>query len=259
MQLYTSAANIPHPDKVHRGGEDGFFLTTPSISSVGIADGVGGWANQNINPKLFADDLMEYTKQSIESGVREPVIALDEAYNMVEQTGSCTAVVGIMERDGLFSVANIGDSGFIVIRQHEILIKSKEQQHGFNFPYQLGKVEGKDGKFYEHGDDRPQDCETYQLKLHEGDIVVFGSDGLFDNIWDNALLEEINSMDSESPEKMANSLAEMAFNEAGRKDNWIPFTERALEQGAWGLKERNDPAFLGGKMDDITVVVAIVV
>mgnify|MGYP003645766530 CR=1 FL=1 len=79
MQLYTSAANIPHPDKSHRGGEDGFFLTTPSISSVGIADGVGGWANQNINPKLFADDLMEYTKQSIESGVREPVIALDEA------------------------------------------------------------------------------------------------------------------------------------------------------------------------------------
>lgn len=259
MELYTAAANIPHPDKAYRGGEDSFFLTTPSISAVGVADGVGGWANQNVNPKLFADDLMKFAKQSIEQGIRNPVEALNNSYEQVEQTGSCTAVVGIMERNGIISVANIGDSGFMVFRDKEIIFKSTEQQHGFNFPYQLGKKQGVDGKWYEHGEDRPENAETYKLKLRVGDIVVFGSDGLFDNIWDEDLLKTVNDLNDESPEEMANNIAELAYYEAGRKDNWVPFTQRALEAKVWGLREKNDPAFMGGKMDDITVVVGIVV
>ena len=33
--------------------------------------------------------------------------------------------------------ANLGDSGFLVIRKGEVVHKSSEQQHYFNTPYQL--------------------------------------------------------------------------------------------------------------------------
>ena len=85
MEIYSAGAYIPHPEKAYRGGEDAFFYTTPSLSAIGVADGVGGWARQKINPKLFADDLMEHTMKAIEDGEKDPVNALDHAYSKVEQ------------------------------------------------------------------------------------------------------------------------------------------------------------------------------
>lgn len=256
MHLYSASAYIPHPDKAHRGGEDAFFYTTPSLSAIGVADGVGGWARNNVNPKDFADDLMKFTMEAIiqQNGKILPVPALDYAYEKVEQTGSCTAVVGILGSDDYLRVANIGDSGIMIIRDGEIVFKTEEQQHGFNFPHQLGKVEGRDGKYYTHGQDRPKDADTYSFLVRAGDVIVAGSDGLFDNVWDKDLLACVNDNRSESPETVAKELAELAHDEAGQHDNWVPFSDRALKQGA--IKEKQ--GWYGGKMDDIAVVVAYV-
>ena len=35
-------------------------------------------------------------------------------------------------------VANIGDSGFVVVRGTAVVARSKSMVHGFNFPYQIG-------------------------------------------------------------------------------------------------------------------------
>ncbi len=35
-------------------------------------------------------------------------------------------------------VANIGDSGFVVVRDAAVVAKSKPMVRGFNFPYQIG-------------------------------------------------------------------------------------------------------------------------
>eukprot|EP00961_Rhodomonas_salina_P189423 2555458-Rhodomonas_salina.3 len=47
------AADIPHPDKKHKGGEDAYFILTRSpadgSSSIGVADGVGGWAEVDVD------------------------------------------------------------------------------------------------------------------------------------------------------------------------------------------------------------------
>ena len=52
--------------------------------------------------------------------------------------GSCTACVIVLERDVLHA-ANLGDSGFMVIRGDQVVYKSPAQQHSFNFPFQLGR------------------------------------------------------------------------------------------------------------------------
>ena len=174
LSLYSYGANIPHPDKADRGGEDAYFVSLPKTSAVGIADGVGGWANQGVNPKDFADDLMAFTLDSILDGERNPLIALNTSFKQVEQIGSCTAVIGIMSDKGTFNAINIGDSGFMIVRDSKIMFRTEEQQHGFNFPFQLGKVLGKGSKYYPHGQDRPHHGDTYEIKLKEGDIIIFG-------------------------------------------------------------------------------------
>ena len=55
---------------------------------------------------------------------------------------------------------------------YSIIHESKSHQHSFNFPYQIGT----------HGDD--PSCAVFEkLKVQKGDIVVMGTDGLFDNVF----------------------------------------------------------------------------
>jgi hypothetical protein len=45
---------IPHDEKIDRGGEDSAHACDTLIT---VADGVGGWANQGVNPGLFSKKL----------------------------------------------------------------------------------------------------------------------------------------------------------------------------------------------------------
>ena len=53
-------------------------------------------------------------------------------------SGSCTACLVVLDKEEktLYS-ANLGDSGFLVIRDGRVVHKSREQQHYFNAPFQL--------------------------------------------------------------------------------------------------------------------------
>lgn len=42
---------IPHPDKVERGGEDAYFA---GQSLLVVADGVGGWNAQGVDPSQYS-------------------------------------------------------------------------------------------------------------------------------------------------------------------------------------------------------------
>jgi len=46
---------------------------------------------------------------------------------------------------------NLGDSGFIVIRDGSVIFKSPIQQRGFNFPYQLARS-GNEGDLRSSGE-----------------------------------------------------------------------------------------------------------
>ena len=52
--------------------------------------------------------------------------------------GSCTAcIVSLYKQENTLYTANLGDSGFLVIRSGKVLHRSEEQQHYFNTPFQL--------------------------------------------------------------------------------------------------------------------------
>ena len=47
---------IPHPEKAYKGGEDALYANNEILS---VADGVGGWADQGIDPANFSRKLCE--------------------------------------------------------------------------------------------------------------------------------------------------------------------------------------------------------
>merc|ERR1712147_113644 len=81
-----------------------------------------------------------------------------------------------------FHTANLGDSGFLVIRDNQIVHKSEPQCHMFNAPFQLSltpknlKVGGRTFN------DKPQHSDYSNFQCEEGDVIVLASDGLFDNV-----------------------------------------------------------------------------
>jgi len=63
---------------------------------------------------------------------------LQICFNLTLCVGSCTAcVVALHREESAIYTANLGDSGFRVIRAGKIVHRSQEQQHYFNTPFQL--------------------------------------------------------------------------------------------------------------------------
>jgi len=59
-------------------------------------------------------------------------------YHFTIFTGSSTACVVLLNReDSTLYTANIGDSGFMVVRKGRVVRRSEEQQHYFNTPFQV--------------------------------------------------------------------------------------------------------------------------
>jgi len=229
----SSGHVIPHPQKAQKGGEDAHFI---SPIAMGVADGVGGWAEVGIDPALYAQKLMESAKQAIEEkNFYEPLQILQDAYDTASiVTGSSTACIVVIQENSLKAV-NLGDSGFLVVRNNEIYFKSKEQQHSFNFPFQLGTG----------STDTPEHAELFELDVEENDIVILGSDGLFDNLFPEEILDVCNE-NTEADSKTLAELIAKAASEASVDSRLSPFAKGAKEVG-WN--------YCGGKVDDISVVV----
>ncbi|XP_052288841.1 probable protein phosphatase 2C 26 isoform X4 [Citrus sinensis] len=130
---------IPHPNKVERGGEDAFFVSCYNGGVIAVADGVSGWAEQNVDPSLFSRELManaSYFVEDVEVNY-DPQILMRKAHAATSSVGSATVIVAMLERNGILKVASVGDCGLRIIRKGQITFSSSPQEHYFDCPYQL--------------------------------------------------------------------------------------------------------------------------
>lgn len=145
-------------------GEDAYFLKDDAM---GIADGVGGWASSSHgDPALFSRLLMHFCYAELQkydeamqrthdadsdSDSDDDTIDLVEILQVAWERcvraskregilGSSTAMLARLCGDELHMV-NMGDCGLVLIRDGEVLFRSAEQQHSFNFPVQLGMMD----------------------------------------------------------------------------------------------------------------------
>lgn len=185
-------------------GEDAYFMTENRFANVlGVADGVGGWRQYGIDSSVFSSSLMKSCEAFVlQGGLKpppSPVNIVKAGYEeLTEQKapcfGSSTACIVVLDKKSkTLHSANLGDSGFVVIRKGEVVHQSSEQQHYFNTPYQLAiPPPGQAGNVIQ---DSLEEAESSSFSVEEGDLIVMGTDGLFDNLSMEQILDEVESLE----------------------------------------------------------------
>lgn len=276
-----------HPLKNPQRNEDAFIV---SKQVIGVADGVGGIADEipGVNPSHLPRELMERCKQisflrqldpqAFEHEMKEILRRWGIEYDEEEWTsfvlirswldcqhwGATTALLVSIE-DGVMSAAQYGDSCFMLLRKRgksqkagwKIMYRSPPQCHTFSCPHQLTRKPLKGMQDYTAADvqwDADLIFTPPRMQLKLGDLIIAGSDGLFDNLFDAEILSLAGShgpMPSRSPEELANVLWAKAVEFGASKEKCTPWAQATHKE--FGAPPK------GGKPDDITVVVAHVV
>lgn len=239
LKMKFGSFYIPKDNPSKPLGEDAHFISAAK-QTAGVADGVGGWAAKGIDAGVYARELMANCAAVVanERGGRVDLgKVLAMACSRTAARGSSTACMVSLDGAVLRS-ALVGDSGYAVFRDKKCIHRSPVQQRGFNHPYQLKREPGPSDLGY---------ASREEVPVAAGDVVVVGTDGLFDN----AYTDEIGEL-SETPEPgdLAWELAALALYNSNDDKYDSPFAVAARAAGR---------QHTGGKIDDITIIVARIV
>ncbi|KAL9158518.1 hypothetical protein ABFS82_08G074300 [Erythranthe guttata] len=243
LKLVSGVCYMPHPEKLKTGGEDAHFICEEE-QVIGVADGVGGWADVGVNAGIYARELMSNSVKAIRENTDsdvDPLLVLEKAHARTNAMGSSTACIICLRNQDLHAI-NLGDSGFTIVRDGQIIFESPVQQHGFNFTFQLER--GNTG-------DMPSSGQVFKIPVVAGDVIVAGSDGLFDNLYNKEIAAIVGDSvrDCVGPDETAKKIADVARARALDRKHRTPFSTAAQEAGY---------AYYGGKLDDLTVLVSFV-
>lgn len=286
-------------------GQDAFFISQLGDSgdvAMGVADGVGGWADSGVDPADFSHafcNYMAYEANNFDTesgGALSAMALMQEGYNDVVndktiRAGGSTACVAIARTDGSLDVANLGDSGFLQLRLNAVHYNSEPQTHAFNTPYQLAIIPRAMRMMTQafggtQLNDMPKDSAVSKHSLRHGDVLVFATDGVWDNLnsWDilrlvSKLMVGSNAWaHSDDGIKVTERLSDYILKDDTEGSSQVKSLQSFLAMGiasaakAASINRRVDGPFAkevqkhyphemwtGGKVDDICVVVAVVV
>lgn len=232
-----------HPEKVSWGGEDyGFSMGR----TFGVFDGVSG-AEKEKGKKLYSRTLSDsMKKKSGKKGlsVKEITKFMNESKELAdnEATGASTAVVASIGEDNVLRALNIGDSVCLVLRDGAVAARTREIIHYFDCPYQLS----------DDSPDRPRDGTSLQAEIFKGDVIVAGSDGVFDNLSDADVCEIVQSFGPKTKSsQIAKKIVDRTRIVSLDSDAVTPYSTVARGKSGYGAYKNGR----GGKVDDISCIV----
>ena len=295
------------PSARPESGHDAFFVSRINDSgsvAFGIADGVGGWVDSGVDPADFSHgfcDSMAVAAYEHRSGTDPPLTArrlMQKGYDAVcndrnLSAGGSTACVAIANANGTLDVANLGDSGFLQLRLNGVLTYSEPQTHAFNTPFQLSLVPPSiAARMAAFGgsqlSDLPRDADVTQHDLRHGDVLMFATDGVLDNLFNQDILRIASRVMVDSgawimPEAggvrvtdSLDSLVQLPEGEEGRTKKALTLqsllaTEIVMAAKHASMNTKLDGPFAkevqkyyphenwhGGKVDDICVITVVV-
>ncbi|KAF1999468.1 protein serine/threonine phosphatase 2C [Amniculicola lignicola CBS 123094] len=289
-----------------KSGQDAFFFSqvgTSRTAAFGVADGVGGWVESGVDPADFSHGLCEYMAcaarswpQDAKTSSLHPKDLLQIAYDKVIvdrgiEGGGSTACLAVAEPDGNVEVANLGDSGFMHLGLNAVRHFTQPQTHAFNTPYQLSKtpqrmlvqmaVFGGTSAL----SDQPKESSVTHHQVRHGDVLVFATDGVWDNLSTQNLLSIVSFsmidagawVEKDGVLEVSHELPKLAQAASDQQADSSSLQAKlavaiAKEAKETGLNTRRDGPFAkevqkhfpgenwhGGKPDDIAALVAVVV
>ena len=262
-------ANQPKLEKIQTGGEDALYY---SDNLLAVADGVGGWALQGIDSSKYSRKLIEnardFFQKNPEHYSQYPKDLLVECAKNNFETGTSTLVLATLW-DKYLKIGFLGDSGYMLFAPmlktlpqnrgyniiYEAKVISQEQEHAFNFPFQIGM----------NGDDPELKAQAFQHEVTYGYLVVVMSDGVLDNMFPHDVEYTLNEyveilkqqhgrglrhvVENFDGEHFSEYLTEKTYALSQKTDFVSPFAVGAMKAGMIAQ---------GGKMDDISVVSAMI-
>ena len=157
---------------------------------------------------------MREAERASRTGVQDPLKILEMAYQHTIKPGffgGSTACIVSLSSSGYLEAINIGDSGFLVVRNGQTALKSKPGQRFENAPFFLGRRPD-DGLEVE----RPSDGQVYKIKSRKDDLIILGTDGLFDNLNESEVLRFVKGRRRQG---LASALVQHAFSEGWKTDD----------------------------------------
>lgn len=288
-----------------RSGQDALFYSqvgNTDATTFGVADGVGGWVESGLDPADFSHGLCEYMScaariwpHGSNTSTLHPRDLLQVAYDQVTQDetiegGGSTACLAVAETDGTVEVANLGDSGFMHLGLNAVRHFTQPQTHQFNTPYQLSKIPQRIRvQMAVFGDsealsDLPKESSITHHKVRHGDVLVFATDGVWDNLSPQDVLDIVSQhmvelgawVERDGVIEVGTGLPELVQSSSAKKADKTSLQAKlavaiAKEAKVTGLNTRRDGPFAkevqkwfptenwhGGKPDDIAALVAVV-
>ena len=238
---------IPHPFK-HGAGEDAHFISECG-SSLGVADGVGGWVDVGVDAGKYSRELMSHAASYVEdTGSADPKSILAEAYRCTKSIGTSTACV-LSVKDGCLRASNLGRLRIHSAKALRAAMVRRQQIYRAAALLQLPAA-----AWYEQRRSS-SNADAYTCACMPGDLVIVGTDGLFDNLSIEDVCMFLDKDERAKPnavdnlETLTHDLATLAYNTSRDTKAKTPFSLGATKNGY---------THQGGKMDDITIVIAVV-
>ena len=216
--------------------------------------------------------LVPQANLPVADAYRGPVSMMRRAFEATESLGSLTVVLAIMDNSTqihgklhpMIAIITVGDCELLVLRRVqgtrsllELVCHTEMQRidgHA-QTPLQLARVDDRiDPNFNEELTIEviERGSAVNCVSAYEGDIVIMGSDGVFDNLFLDEILELANQMlppqAAGYPEAALRSLAQAIVEQCHAKTRPLPNGQLA-----------EAPIGRGGKKDDTSCVVAEVV
>ena len=286
-----------------QSGEDAYFVAQVGKDSTtvafAVADGVGGWQDRGIDPSDFSHGLCSHMAQFAvywtNATAPMPKQLLQMGYDALLEdpeieAGGSTACVVVADGTGRMRVANLGDSGFVHLRLGKVDHFSDPQTHAFNTPYQMSLTPPdilRQSMMFGGTplNDSPSKADTADHMLHHGDVLVLATDGVWDNLDAQDVLQIVSNImrNSQAWERTRDSgytvgeklsgLVQRGQAEKHGLEGTLQATIAAAivsEAKTAGLSKKRDGPFAkavrkefpgegwaGGKADDIAVLVAV--
>jgi len=277
-----------HPAKQRLGYKDAdCCCVSPML--VGVCDGVSQLEEFGMDPSELPRDLMRACEELAmnqlvpdEKGIdvyRGPVNLLSDAYSATDSLGSTTVLTCALDNmskihgkvHSMIAVLSIGDCELLLLRRNPNRHSRRDLEAIFHTemqridghaqtPLQVARVDERiDADF---DDDIAlevirEGSAVHCLTAHEGDVVVLGSDGVFDNMFIHEIVHLVNSAIppppinapfTATPSHILRALCEKIIYAAHEKS------------GPDGKsRSSSTPIGAGGKVDDTSVIVAQVV
>jgi Stage II sporulation protein E (SpoIIE) len=191
--------------------------------------------------------------------------ALAIAHRLTKKAGSATAcVLRLDPTTGELDAANLGDSGFLVIRNGQIVFQSPALQHFFDCPFQFGAAPE-----YTPATDYVEDASVFRVPVQPGDVLILATDGVLDNVWPRDMI----NLAPRTPEEVdgaATALASLAARHGLDPEYESPYSVEASQEGidipiwekiskfSFNKGKLELGKLVGGKLDDVTVVIGFV-